>query len=50
MNNYGLVIALMMEAARTSNTSLYYNETTRLSIPVGSIFILVAVRISDPTN
>jgi hypothetical protein len=26
----------MMEAARTSETSVYFNETTRLNIPEGS--------------
>jgi hypothetical protein len=29
----GLFVALMMEAVRTSETSVYYNETTRPSIP-----------------
>jgi hypothetical protein len=31
-----LLIALMMEAVRTSETSVYYSEITRRNIPEGS--------------
>jgi hypothetical protein len=30
------IIALMMEIVRTSETSVYYNETTRNDVPEGS--------------
>jgi hypothetical protein len=43
-------IALMIKAVRTSETSVYSNETTRRYIPDGSNFILAAVRTSDLTN
>jgi hypothetical protein len=33
---HGLFIALMMEAVHTSETSVYFNETTRRYIPEGS--------------
>jgi hypothetical protein len=31
---HGLFVALMMEAVRTFETSVYFNETTRRNIPV----------------
>jgi hypothetical protein len=34
-------IALMMEAVRTSETSVYYNETTRWNIPDGAAIIIL---------
>jgi hypothetical protein len=37
-------IALMMEAVRTFETSVYFTETTRRYIPETIIFILAAVR------
>jgi hypothetical protein len=37
-------IALMMEAVRTSETSVNFYQTTRCNIPEEIIFILVAVR------
>jgi hypothetical protein len=42
---YSGIIALMMEAVRTSETSVNFNVTTRRYIPEDSInFILAAVR------
>jgi hypothetical protein len=38
------MIALMMEAVRTSETSVYSNETIGRYIPAPLIFILAAVR------
>jgi hypothetical protein len=43
-------IALMMEAVRTSETSVYSNKTTSRYIPDGCNFILAAVRTSNLTN
>jgi hypothetical protein len=34
------IIALMMEAVRTSETSLYFNETIRRYIPEGCHFLI----------
>jgi hypothetical protein len=31
-----IIIALMMQSARTSETSVYFNETTRRYMPEGS--------------
>jgi hypothetical protein len=39
-----MIIALMMEAVRTSEMSIYYNETTQRNIQKALIFILAAVR------
>jgi hypothetical protein len=39
-----VITALMMEAVRTSETSVCSNENTRRYILEGSIFILAAVR------
>jgi hypothetical protein len=38
------VIALMMETVRTSETSVYFNETTWRCIPEGFILIHAVVR------
>jgi hypothetical protein len=40
----GLFIALMMEAVRTSETSVYFNETTRRCIEEAVSVMLSAVR------
>jgi hypothetical protein len=37
-------IALIMDAVRTSETSVYFDDTTRRYIPESRIFIGVAVR------
>jgi hypothetical protein len=44
------VIALMMEAARTSETLVNFYQTTRRFNPEEAIFVLTAVRISNPTK
>jgi hypothetical protein len=44
------MIALMMEAERTSETSVYFNETTRRYFQKAVIFILAAVRTSNLTK
>jgi hypothetical protein len=38
-----------MEAARSSETMVNFYQTTRLYNPEEAIFILAAVRTSDPT-
>jgi hypothetical protein len=38
------IIALMLEAASTSETTVNFNHTTRRNNPEDSIFILAAVR------
>jgi hypothetical protein len=42
-------IALMMEAARTSKTSVNFYQTTRRYNQKTAIFFLAAVRTSNPT-
>jgi hypothetical protein len=44
------VIALVMEAARTSETLVNFYQTTRRYNPEDSHFVLTAVRTSNPTN
>jgi hypothetical protein len=41
---------MMMEATRTSETSVYFNGTTRCCIPEAVIFILAAVRTRNLTS
>jgi hypothetical protein len=38
------IIRAMMEAAQTSETSIYFNETTQRCIPEGCHLLLAAVR------
>jgi hypothetical protein len=46
----GLLIALMMEAARTSETLVKLYQTTRCYNQKIAIFILTAVKTSNPTG
>jgi hypothetical protein len=39
-----IIIALMFEAVRTLETSVYFNETTRRLFQKAVIFILAALR------
>jgi hypothetical protein len=39
--NKCFAIALMMEVVRTSETSVYYNETTRRNMPEGSNLLIL---------
>jgi hypothetical protein len=43
--NKCFAIALMMEVVRTSETSVYYNDTTRRNMPEGSNLILLWITI-----
>jgi hypothetical protein len=42
-------IVLMMEASRASETSVNFYQTTRRYNPEEAIFVLTAVRTSNPT-
>jgi hypothetical protein len=42
--------AVMMEAARTSETLVNFYQTTRRYNPEDSLFVLIAVRTSNPTT